>query len=285
MIVESSETDSTAANLYVEASATMTVLAIPRALARVLPLVVVAWGLSATLSNVNLRYTMDGTLVNAHSGGLYRFNSTFYLYGTAYENCTQDGPVCQTSCGYYNNSFVAYASPDLVSWTLVNDNLVPGINADSASTEYDEVNVGFCADRGDYVLTFWSGHYGFTNSKIAVARSPSPVGPFTLVEPITATGGTVISDTVGLFVDDDGTAYVRYNTRDAPLRHVVERLSADWTTSTGEHALIFSKQDFPWYDGERREAHILGLRRCAFHDTLHSQVAGCFAEARSIMSC
>lgn len=205
---------------------------------------------TASLSNLDLRYTTDGQLVNAHSGGLYRFNSTFYLYGTAYENCTQDGPVCTPPCGYYNNIFVAYSSPDLVSWTLVNDNLVPGINADSAAIEYDEVNVGFCAERGDYVLTFWSGHYGFKNSKIAVARSATPVGPFTLAEPIVATGGEIISDTVGLFVDDDGTAYVRYNTRDAPLRHVVERLTPDWASSTGEHSVIFSKQDFPWYDGE-----------------------------------
>jgi hypothetical protein len=220
-----------------------------RAIAAALALQSFAWALKVSLSNRELRYTTDGQLVNAHSGGVYRFNGTFFLYGTAYENCTQGGPVCTPPCGYYNNTFVAYASSDLETWTLVNDNLVPGINADAGSVEYDEVNVGFCAERGDYVLTFWSGHFGFHNSMIAVARSSSPAGPFALAEPIVAAGGAIISDTVGLFVDDDGTAYVRYNTRDAPLRHVVERLSPDWATSTGEHGVIFSKQDFPWYDG------------------------------------
>jgi len=205
---------------------------------------------SVTLSNVDLRYTVEGSLVNAHSGGLYRFNDTFYLDGTAYENCTQEGPVCTVPCGSYNNVFVAYSSPDLVEWRLISDNLVPAINSDSASVEYDEVNVGFCAARGDFVLTYWSGHYGFANSKIAVARADSPSGPFTPADPIVAQGGAVISDTVGLFVDDDGTAYVRYNTKDAPLRHVVERLNTNWTASTGDYGVIFSKQDFPWYDGK-----------------------------------
>ncbi|CAF4552635.1 unnamed protein product, partial [Didymodactylos carnosus] len=50
-------------------------------------------------------------------------------------------------------------------------------------------------------------------------------------------------------VDDDNTAYVRYNTRDAPLKHVVEKLSPDWMTSTGQFSIIFEKQDYPWYDG------------------------------------
>jgi hypothetical protein len=209
-------------------------------------------GLVATMSNTNLRYTSAGSLVNAHSGGLYRFNGLFYLYGTAYQNCTQSGPICVANCGYYDNIFVAYSSEDLETWTLASDNLVPAIGADSASIEYDEVNVGYCASSNDYVMTFWSGHYGFSNSKIALARSPTPTGTFELMPPIVAVGGKIISDTVGLFVDDDGIAYVRYNTRDPPLRHIVEKLNADWSATSGEFGEIFSKQDFPWYDGTQQ---------------------------------
>jgi hypothetical protein len=215
---------------------------------------VLASAIVAPMSNVALRYTAAGELVNAHSGGLYRFNDTFYLYGTAYQNCTQPGPICVTSCGYFNNVFVVYSSQDLIKWTLVSDNLVPEIAVDNAHIEYDEVNVGYCSTTGDFVMTFWSGHFGFVNSNVAVARSPTPGGPFLLAPPIVAVGGKVISDTVGLFVDDGGTAYVRYNTRDAPLRHVVERLNANWTATSGEFGVIFSKQDFPWYDGERYSA-------------------------------
>lgn len=47
--------------------------------------------------------------------------------------------VCANRCGYFNNTFVAYTSPDLESWTLSSPDLVPAIAADAASIEYDEV--------------------------------------------------------------------------------------------------------------------------------------------------
>ena len=212
-------------------------------------LVGVASGVQGELSNVLQRFDVSGKVVNSHSGSLYRFGETFYLYGTKYPNCTQTGPICDTACGYYNNTFTVYSSPDLQQWQLLSDNLVPAIAADNARIEYDEVNVGYCAEKGDYVMIFWNGNYGFHNSTISIARSPLPQGPFVLAPPIVAAGGKVISDTVALFVDDDGTAYVRYNTRDAPLRHVVERLTPDWSQTTGEYGVIFEKPDFPWYDG------------------------------------
>ena len=205
--------------------------------------------LDVTLSNSAIRSDVNNQTVNSHSGNLYKFGDLFYLYGTAYENCTQPGPICTTACGYYNNRFVVYSSPDAVAWTLLSNNLVPAINADSATVEYDEVNVGYCTSAGDYVMIFWSGKFGFKNNSIAIARSKTPAGPFELAQPLEARSGTVISDTVSLFVDLDGRAYVRYNTRDAPLQHVVEALTSDWSATTGEYGVIFSKQDFPWYDG------------------------------------
>jgi hypothetical protein len=84
-------------------------------------------------------------------------------------------------------------------------------------------------------------------------RARAAAGPFVPAPPIVARGGAIISDTVALWVDEfgDGAAYVRYNTRDAPLRHMVERLAEDWRAvdTAYEPAQIFAKQDFPWYDG------------------------------------
>jgi hypothetical protein len=47
-------------------------------------------------------------------------------------------------------------------------------------------------------------------------------------------------------VDEDNSAYLRYNTRDLPYRHIVEKLDPTWSASTGQFAEVFSKQDFPW---------------------------------------
>jgi hypothetical protein len=92
------------------------------------------------------------------------------------------------------------------------------------------------------VMSFWSGHYGFINSTVAIATSPTPDGPFVLAAPITMKGGQVISSTIGLFVDDDNTAYIRYNTRDSPLRHVIEKLTPNWMDTAGQYATIYEKQ-------------------------------------------
>ena len=216
-----------------------------------------AAALSATLSNVAPRLDVNGVIVNAHSGGLYRFPrdapspDLFYLYGTKYPMCHQNGHICEQGCGYYNNSFVVYTSPDLETWTLAAPSLLA--LPDAASVEYDEANVGWNRATGDYVMSFWSGHFGFVNNSIAMARARSATGPFVAAPDIVVRGASVISDTVALWVDEfgDGAAYVRYNTRDAPLRHMVERLTADWRTVDVEFepAQIFAKPDFPWYDG------------------------------------
>ena len=204
------------------------------------------------LSNVALRYDTEGRVVNAHDGGIFGpFNGRFYLYGTVYEACVQAGPVCDGKCGYYGNLFAAYSSADLATWRLESANVLPELARDNDHISYWEANVGYNAATQTYVMTFWSGHFGFKNSSLAIATSASPSGPFVLAPPITLRGAAQVSDTVALFVDDDGTAYARFNTQDMPKRHVVERLAGDWLSSSGEYATIFEKATFPWYDVSR----------------------------------
>ena len=181
-----------------------------------------------TVSNTALRIDTQGRVVNAHDGGLYVFGGRFWLYGTVYEDCVQAGAVCDGRCGYFGNVFAAYSSPDLQTWQLESANVLPALSRDNAAVSYWEANVGFNAATSTYVMLYWSGHFGFVNASVAVATSASPAGPFEPAAPIAMRGASVISDTVALFVDDDGQAYARYNTRDAPLRHVVERLAPDW---------------------------------------------------------
>jgi hypothetical protein len=220
----------------------------------------------STVSNVALRYDTMGRVVNAHDGCLVQFPSsiappsstnasssssptTYWLYGTVYEACEQQGAICDGKCGYLGNLFAAYSSPDLMTWTLESANVLPALAADNDRVSYWEANVAYNTRTSLFVMVYWSGHFGFVNNSLAVATSPSAAGPFVPVVPIALRGATVVSDTVALFVDDDGTAYARYNTIDLPRRHVIERLTPDWMNSTGEFAVIFEKPDFPWMDG------------------------------------
>jgi hypothetical protein len=201
------------------------------------------------ISNVLPRLDTNGLNVDAHDGCLVKFNNTYFLYGTVYGKCHQSTTICDGVCGYLNNTYALYTSSDLVNWTLITNNVVPEVSKDNNHINYWMPNVGYNSRTGQYVMIYWSSRYGFQNSIVALAVSSTPFGPFVNVPPLVMQGGKVISSTTGLFVDDDNTAYVRYNTRDAPLRHVIEKLSPDWMTSTGQFSIIFEKQDYPWYEG------------------------------------
>ena len=205
-------------------------------------------GLS-TISNVAPRHDTSGSIVNAHDGCLVQFNGTYYLYGTVYENCTQSGPYCDGHCGYFPNTFSLYSSQDLVEWTLLSQSVLPKLEKDNDHISYWMPNVGYNDLTKQFVMVYWSGHYGFVDNQIAVAVSDSVQGPFTNIEPIKVKGGSVISSTVSLFVGPDNDGYVRYNTRDSPLRHVIEKLTPDWRRSEGSFSIIFEKSDYPWYEG------------------------------------
>eukprot|EP01084_Bolivina_argentea_P296893 511403_1 len=210
----------------------------------------VARCISVTISNTQPRYDTSGNIVDAHDGCLVKFNETYYLYGTVYENCNQAGPTCDGKCGYHPNQFAVYSSKDLTEWNLLSNNTLPELLIDNKQISYWMPNVGYNQITKQYIMIYWSGHYGFKNNKIAVAVSDTVNGPFKNVEPIEVTGGNIISSTIAFFIDDNGLdGYVRYNTRDSPLRHVIEKLTPNWLNSTGLYSQIFIKNDYPWYEG------------------------------------
>jgi len=165
------------------------------------------------------------------------------------------GDACGTkgACGFHDNVFKVFTSPTAGGgahpWSLANGDLLPEL-MHARRVEWDEPNVGYNVLRKRYLMTMLSaGRHSFADSKVATAESDSPLGPFVFVEPLVMQGATVLSDTVSLFVDFDNTAYISYDTRDAPCRHVLERLTPDWRNSTGDFAVVWSKPDFYWFDG------------------------------------
>jgi hypothetical protein len=108
---------------------------------------------TVTISNLAQRYDTQGNVVNSHDGGLYQFEvgGLYYLYGTVYGMCKQNGPICNGECGYFNNTFSLYTSPDLQTWTLVTSSVVPELEKDNAVVSYWEANVGYCELTKTYV--------------------------------------------------------------------------------------------------------------------------------------
>jgi hypothetical protein len=58
-------------------------------------------------------------------------------------------------------------------------------------------------------MSFWSGHFGFKNSSLAVATSASPSGPFVLAPPITLRGAAQVSEQSTLDAPVDGVVEYR----------------------------------------------------------------------------
>jgi hypothetical protein len=172
------------------------------------------------------RTTVAGDTVDAHDGRIIQFGDTYYWYGTAYG----------TTNGFTTaNHYVVYRSPDMRSWTK-EGRLLP----DQPEGVYYRPHVIFNERTGKYVLWYnwypqlWDGQFG-------VATSDSPAGPFTIqndnVEMFRSDVG--LGD-FGLFVDDDGTAYISYNTIQ---NHQVsiEKLSDDYLSSTRENGGIIGE--------------------------------------------
>jgi Glycosyl hydrolases family 43 len=125
-------------------------------------------------------------------------------------------------------------SPDLVTWTnagivfTATGNLPPQSVLFAPKTVYN-------AQTKQWVLWFNYITESFSNSFYGVATSNNPAGPFTVVNKNVALQFQDNGDE-GLFVDDDGVAYVIYTTLSRGHSISIERLSADYLSSLGANA-------------------------------------------------
>ena len=133
---------------------------------------------NATLSNVAPRRDDTGAILRVQDGCLQKFGDTFYLYGARYQCCpVSEQPACYQRCGWRNATYAVYSSPDLQTWHLENDNLLPvATDPDSphfnGNTAYFEPCVLYSKAADHFVLWF------LTENTKAVAVSDSPTGPF-----------------------------------------------------------------------------------------------------------
>ena len=183
-----------------------------------------------TVRNDVPRVDQFGHIVNAHDGSVVKFDGSYFMYGTVYENCTQHGTQCEGPCGYSPNTYALYTSYDLQSWAVQSYDVLPAVDRDNRNVNYWMPYVGFNKLTKKYAMQFWSGHCGFAKPCAEIAFSYSPYGPFSNVTTV-ALAGTPSSQ-MGFFVDDDGSAYIKYNTVGPDQHHNVEKLTPDWSAST-----------------------------------------------------
>jgi len=218
----------------------------------------IAHGQQAAISNFFPRRDIDGNIVDAHDGCLMCFDHAYYLYGTRYGTTDGFGKT---------NRYVCYSSPDLVTWTFHGECL-----KDAPSRIYYRPYVIYNKSTRKYVMWYNA------DSQYGVAVSDTPIGPFVIIDPAAPVkyASRSVGD-LGLFVDDDGTAYITYTNggdgstfgeKVEPIDHhqiCVEKLSPDYLSPTNETSgLIAGNCEAPAMFKRNGTYYLLFDNTCAF---------------------
>ncbi len=171
----------------------------------------------------------DGQHINAHGGGILFHDDTYYWYGERRGERTSSGGVN------------VYSSKDLYNWKNEGVALTPVEDANSDITKgcvMERPKVIYNATTRQFVMWFHlelKGQ-GYAAARAAVATSASPVGPFEFVESFRPNGN--MSRDMGLFLDDDGSAYHIYSS-DENYALRISRLKDDYLSPTTADTLLF----------------------------------------------
>lgn len=184
------------------------------------------------------RFSTIGNAVDAHDGEIAYFDGTYYLYGTSYDCGFQWGNKGAPFCG-----FKTYSSKDMVNWTdrgFLFDAQTPVWQTRCDGKTYGCFRPHVIYNQKTQLYVLWINVY---DNKVGyrVFTSKTPAGPFNEVaEPHLAVNDDM--PVAGLnngdhdtFIDDDGTAYLAYTDWRTKGTIVIEKLSADYLTGTGEH--------------------------------------------------
>ncbi|KAJ3998604.1 galactan 1,3-beta-galactosidase [Lentinula boryana] len=167
----------------------------------------------------------EGNVIQAHGGGFLKVDSTYYWFG---EDKVLDSTLFHAvSC---------YTSTDLETWTRQNDALSP-ISGTMISTSdvVERPKVIFNTKNSEYVMWFHSDTSNYGAAMVGVATANTPCGPYTYKGSWKPLGAD--SRDEGLFLDDNGTAYLLYAS-DNNQNFKISMLDTDYYNVTEEVSVL-----------------------------------------------
>ena len=178
-------------------------------------------------------YDAGGAVINAHGGGFYFENGTYYWFG---EHKATDAES--------HDGFHVYTSKDLYNWTDAGIAFAVAKQPKSAQKDIQDgcimerPKVIYNAKTKKYVMWFHlelKGQ-GYNAARAAVAVSDSVTGPY-LYQGSFRPNGAMSRDQT-LFVDDDGKAYQFTASEDNKTMHINE-LADDYLKPSGKFQRVF----------------------------------------------
>ena len=222
-----------------------------------------------------LWFDTNGTIINAHGGGILFHEGTYYWFGE-YKGEDSNEALVGITC---------YSSTDLYNWTFEKIALTVSDDKESPIVKgciMERPKVVYNTGTQKFVMWFHlePKGAGYTGAKSGLAVSDAPAGPYTFIEAIRPEAGfwpmnypdslktapvrsndrysggslpahpdslnIVARDFVGgqmardmtLFVDDDGKAYHIYASEDNSTLHI-SLLSVDYCSHVGVYCRAF----------------------------------------------
>ena len=183
------------------------------------------------------RFDSEAAAIDAHDGEIALFDGVYYLYGTSYDCGYEWGNKASSFCG-----FKAYSSKDLINWAdrgFLFDAKTAIWQTRCNGSTYGCYRPHVIYNLAHRLYVLWINVYD-NQVGYRVFTSKTPIGPFietanpTLAVNSDATVAGLNNGDHDTFVDDDGTAYLAYTDWRTQGTIVIEKLSADYLTGTGE---------------------------------------------------
>lgn len=176
----------------------------------------------------------NGVNVQGHGGSVLKAGRTYYWFG---ENKTNED-----SANDPFQSIRCYASTDLAHWTYVSDALIAQPSGDLGPNRIVErPKVIYNAGTGKYVMYLHIDKNNYSVGKVGVATSRNVSGPYVYRGSFYPLG--LKSWDIGLFRDDDGTAYLLSHAGDGYLH--IDELSGDYLTVVRSVAALRPNYEAP----------------------------------------
>ena len=176
-------------------------------------------------------YDNKGGLINAHGGGIIFAHNKYFWFGEKRGKAMQEGVNVYSSDDLYNWKFEGLAlSPD---FTDSLSDIASGCLMERPKVIYNK-------KTKKYVMWFHLelNGQGYKAARAAVAVSDKVTGPYKFIKSFRPNGN--MSRDMNLFVDEDGSAYEIYSSRENYDLRIV-KLTDDFLAATTQDSLLFSK--------------------------------------------
>lgn len=159
----------------------------------------------------------NGNHIQAHGGGIVKVKNLYYWYGEYRGKDVEESHDKYVGC---------YSSKDLVHWTFLNKIKFSAPEGfDAAHWVLERPKVYYKEKTEKYVMYFHLDDKIYQTAEVGIAISDKPDRGYIMIKHFRPLG--MESRDIGQFIDDDGTAYLIFESRPSK-GFVIAKLSEDY---------------------------------------------------------